>query len=225
MKTATKIWRALGALALVVLLLAGVGFYLYGPILTAKLTGSARFFGTDTPKRYAETVLQLTDLGVYADSPAHSEARAAALDASASASSREELYPLLDTAVDAAGGKHSILLRPGEDVQEDEGTGSASTVGVELDGGVAVATVPAVSRHDDGQRYADTLGEGLAATRDAGACGAIVDLRGNTGGNMYPMLAGVSPLLPDGPAFYFQFALGDMAVEVDGNTVSPPVWR
>lgn len=215
---AAKIWRALGALALALLTTAAVAFYFYGPILSAKLTGTARFLGTDTPKRYTETVLELTDLGVYAGSPEYTEARSAALDAASAASSREELYPLIDAAVQAAGGKHSALLRPGEETTTDEGPDSP--VGVKMDGQVAIATVPAISRHDDGQSYADTLGEGLAAARDSGACGAIVDLRGNTGGNMYPMLAGVSPLLPDGPAFYFQFAAGDMPVEVEGNSVS-----
>lgn len=215
---ASKIWRALGILGLIFLVLAAATFYLHGPTLTAKLTGTARFLGTDTPKRYTETVLELADLGVYANSPEYSAARSAALDAASSATSREELYPLLDAAVNAAGGKHSALLRPDEETTSVET--KDSPVGVEMDGQVAIATVPAISRHHDGQRYADTLGAGLGAARDSGACGAIVDLRGNTGGNMYPMLAGVSPLLPDGPAFFFQFAAGDMAVEIAGNSVS-----
>lgn len=220
---AAKIWRALGVVAIALLVLAGVALYLYGPVLSAKLTGTARFLGTDTPKRYTQTVLELTDLGVYADSPEYAAARAEALDAASAASSREELYPLIDAAVSAAGGKHSALQRPGEEIggESQEDTGPDSSAGVGIDGQVAIATVPAISRHDDGQRYADALGTGLASARDQGACGAIVDLRGNTGGNMYPMLAGVSPLLPDGPAFFFQFAAGEMAIEVEGNSISP----
>ncbi len=34
-------------------------------------------------------------------------------------------------------------------------------------------------------------------------CRWVVDLRGNTGGNMWPMLAGVGPILGDGPAGFF----------------------
>ncbi|MCP1386747.1 S41 family peptidase [Corynebacterium sp. TA-R-1] len=221
MGNARKLRRALGAVALVLLVLAGAGLYVYGPVLSAKLTGQARFLGTDTPKRYTETVLQLTDLGVYAGSPEYVEAREAALDAARTASSREELYPLLDAAVAAAGGKHSALLRAGDETAGSEGTDSTRFAGVEMDGNVAFAAVPEISRHEDGQRYADTLGEGLTRARDGGACGAIVDLRGNTGGNMYPMLAGVSPLLPDGPAFFFQFQAGEMPIEIDGNSVTP----
>lgn len=35
-------------------------------------------------------------------------------------------------------------------------------------------------------------------------CGLIVDLRDNTGGNMYPMLDGLRPLLGDGPLLAFE---------------------
>ena len=38
----------------------------------------------------------------------------------------------------------------------------------------------------------------LMALRDSGACGWVVDLRNNRGGNMWPMLAGLRPLLGEG---------------------------
>lgn len=44
------------------------------------------------------------------------------------------------------------------------------------------------------QRLFDAVAEGADA-----ACGYIVDLRGNQGGNVWPMLVGLSPLLGDGP--------------------------
>ncbi|HSC26461.1 MAG TPA: S41 family peptidase, partial [Vicinamibacterales bacterium] len=43
--------------------------------------------------------------------------------------------------------------------------------------------------------FADTLQEMLQRLAAAQPCGWIVDLRGNGGGNMWPMLAGVGPLL------------------------------
>ena len=49
-------------------------------------------------------------------------------------------------------------------------------------------------------------------TRDGGnLAGWIVDLRGNFGGNMWPMIAGVGPILGNGPAGYF--------VSPDGSSV------
>ena len=70
------------------------------------------------------------------------------------------------------------------------------------------------------QGYADTLAGGLSQARDGGACGAVVDLRGNDGGDMGPMLAGLSPVIPDGTAMEFVYSGRTMAVTVDGNSVS-----
>lgn len=45
--------------------------------------------------------------------------------------------------------------------------------------------------------FANAL-QDLIAAGDAGSCGWIVDLRDNTGGNLWPMLAGIGPLLGEG---------------------------
>jgi C-terminal processing protease CtpA/Prc len=45
--------------------------------------------------------------------------------------------------------------------------------------------------------YVDSLQTLIGDFDSAGACGWIVDLRGNGGGNMWPMLAGIGPLLGD----------------------------
>jgi carboxyl-terminal processing protease len=45
--------------------------------------------------------------------------------------------------------------------------------------------------------FVDSLQTLLRDFESAGACGWIVDLRGNGGGNMWPMLAGIGPLLGD----------------------------
>ena len=49
--------------------------------------------------------------------------------------------------------------------------------------------------------------------------GWIVDLRGNTGGNMWPMLTGIGPILGDGPAGSFVAADGNITwFYQDGKT-------
>ena len=45
--------------------------------------------------------------------------------------------------------------------------------------------------------YADSLQKHIRVLDQAGACGWIVDLRGNGGGNVWAMLAGIGPLLGD----------------------------
>jgi carboxyl-terminal processing protease len=50
----------------------------------------------------------------------------------------------------------------------------------------------------EAQQYVDTAQQTIRELMDAGAKCWIVDLRRNTGGNMWPMLAGVGPLLGEG---------------------------
>ena len=56
--------------------------------------------------------------------------------------------------------------------------------------------VPAFSGSDPDGAFARSIADALGAR--PGVCGYVVDLRGNTGGNMGPMLAGLSPLLGEG---------------------------
>jgi hypothetical protein len=55
----------------------------------------------------------------------------------------------------------------------------------------------------DGLNFANTIQGTIAAGDRDDLAGWIVDLRGNGGGNMWPMIAGVGPILGDGIAGYF----------------------
>ena len=69
---------------------------------------------------------------------------------------------------------------------------------------IGLVRVPAfLGSPEEAQRYTATLRQGLGELDEAGVCGWIVDLRANSGGNMWPMLAGLDPLL--GPAPFGQF--------------------
>ncbi len=61
---------------------------------------------------------------------------------------------------------------------------------------IASVVVPVLVNPDDSQMhvYADTLGKIIATLADKHPTGWMIDLRGNLGGNMWPMLAGVGPL-------------------------------
>ena len=59
------------------------------------------------------------------------------------------------------------------------------------------------------RELADQLQAAVQAQDRAGLVGWIVDLRQNGGGDMWPMLAGVGPVLGDGPAGSFVFPAGD----------------
>jgi len=58
------------------------------------------------------------------------------------------------------------------------------------------------------QAFAVSIQDAIRARDAATLAGWIVDLRGNTGGNMWPMLAGIGPVLGTGTAGYFVLAGG-----------------
>jgi Peptidase family S41 len=65
---------------------------------------------------------------------------------------------------------------------------------------------------NDAIAFADRIQKEIREQDSIGLRGWIVDLRGNTGGNMWPMLAGVAPILGEGICGYF--------VDADGNESS-----
>ena len=178
-----------------VLALAAVAaLYVWGPAYGAALLGRPIFVVLPTPERYAAVVLDAAQQrGVYASSSEFAQARA------------------------AAGGKHSRLLTPEE--REDYLTTTLQQPAVVARDAVALAAVPAHRLEDDAQDYANRLAHGLDHVVDDGACGVVVDLRGNTGGDMGPMLAGLAGLLPDGEALAFVDKHSQRPVIIDGHHV------
>lgn len=80
--------------------------------------------------------------------------------------------------------------------------------------GVArLVVVPAFNGDDTDNAFATSITEGLGGT--GGECGYVVDLRGNTGGNMFPMVTGLWPLLGEGYGFP---AIGGPGLE-DGRVI------
>lgn len=68
-------------------------------------------------------------------------------------------------------------------------------------GGVAYVEVPwFVSGLTDRREWTESIAQGIRRLDRETPCGWIVDLRRNFGGDMWPMLDGIAPLLPDGIA-------------------------
>ena len=231
--TRARFWRRilLGALALVlVLAVAAAGLvYVYGPRFGVYLI-------PPTPQKYGEQALAVLDDGLYAEGPEWEKVRGELTSAMGTADSYEDLHPVIARAAKVAGGKHSRFFTPAETAQLDTvsaaefkpptvtTTSGASAANL----GVTTVTLPALGtvEKDLLNRYAATAADGIDAAASV-TCGYVVDLRGNTGGNMYPMLSGVVSLLPDGAAFSFASREGhttDVTVQPDGvgvdNTVT-----
>ncbi|MFD5869276.1 S41 family peptidase [Corynebacterium sp. NPDC060344] len=236
MKTSTKLLSWFGGVIAALLIVALAAVHFFGPSVGAMVVGKPIFLVPPSPSRYANVALDIMqEQGIYGDSPEFAAARAEAERMLDGADLRDyaDTWPALDLAIDAAGGKHSKVLRPegdgqgtGDDAGDEAGSDAAPAVTSEdtaAGGRVLTATVPAHGGDSGGpesQRYADTLAAGIAGETRAGACGAIVDLRGNGGGDMGPMVAGLSALLPDGDVLWFDGRGGSSAVSLHGGSLS-----
>ena len=174
-----------------------------GKLLLLALAFSAAsctlFINQTTPKGYVRYAVALLDRdALYADRPEWKEKRAEVL--AAPVADLDEAHRLIQEAASVAGGKHSFIMAPVRDTTTYEEIAPEVRL---LEDNLIYAVLPAhtgVKVSDS--LYIHTVFDFLQAHLDAR--GVILDLRGNTGGNMYPMIASVSPLLPDGIVLKFQ---------------------
>lgn len=204
----------LPAIALFVIAGATLG-YMYGPPILAMTTGSPKYLIKPSPQKYAADALTVMELmGIHGSSDEFKQAKREAKQQVKDAQSYADTYEALRTAIKAAGGKHSNVISPERNTPGTEENSELPSV--DKRGGVALAHVPSVARGPVAQEYADTLAKGI---QEHARCGAVVDLRGNDGGDMGPMLAGLSALLPDGTALEFVSPHSTSQVTISGNSV------
>jgi carboxyl-terminal processing protease len=116
------------------------------------------------------------------------------------ASVNTDVYPAIRVLLTRLGDHHSFFLPP-------QATTAFRTGGAQnppatarvLGSGIGYVAVFAYSGIEPtaAQNYARAAHASLSASLGGASCGWVVDLRGNGGGNMYPMLAGLKPFLGD----------------------------
>lgn len=135
----------------------------------------------------------------------------------AGAKTPADTYPAIRDLIGELGERHTIFIPPPSQAQISAAAKAGPTgvvAGTEiptfalLDGGVGVVRLPGLDALSPGGReraktYPSMLREALEQLDKAPLCGWIVDLRGDTGGDMWPMLAGLDPLLGASPFGYF----------------------
>ena len=107
----------------------------------------------------------------------------------------EEAQAIINKAAKVAGGKHSYLL-PADKVQarEKRSNEEVSPSVTMIEDSICMIHLPAFAGDDENcLRYARTVLDSIPDT----VKGVCIDLRGNHGGNMYPMIAAVHRFLPD----------------------------
>lgn len=167
------------------------------------------FMGCGSPNvRYVRKAIKLMERnGLFAEGEEWALARARAL--SANPASIEEAHEVLRQALAVAGGKHSFIMTSmAAEAAPAENT--LPTVEMRDDSIAIVVLPPCLGTTEESQRYALSVLEALPEWLR----GVVVDLRGNTGGNMYPMIAAVHRFLPDDILLRFRGRSGSMPINL-----------
>ena len=121
-----------------------------------------------------------------------------------------DTYRAVEVALSALHDDHSVFFTPNQALTFDSGPAVFVEPVVEVrDGGVGYVSIGRYSGNigEQADRYATSLAHRLAADLPS-ACGWIVDLRLDSGGNMWPMIGGLAPLLGDGAVGSFVYRDG-----------------
>lgn len=210
MKKAIKI--ILISVLLIVIGLGAAFVFLYGP-------NFGIYIKKPSAQEYVQQAVKFMDSqGIYSETDEWKTVRAETLEKAENAASYEETYEIINTALKTVGGKHSRLIEPNESMggSNEEKLPECSM----RDDGILVIKLPEFTGDtDEGMKYANTVYEEIR-TYANDIKGVIIDLRGNTGGDMGPMVAAVSPLLPDGELMNFGVKGTKRPVTLDKGSVN-----
>jgi carboxyl-terminal processing protease len=112
-----------------------------------------------------------------------------------------DTYFAIYNTLPALGDHHSSFIEPQPAQQVGTGpiTSDQEPHGQRLAHGIGYLELPYFEASEQAAKQYVLLAQDVIRTADqTGTCGWIVDLRTNSGGNMWPMLAGVGPILGEG---------------------------
>lgn len=162
--------------------------YLFGTLVMLLMASCG-----SKPEQYVKVGVALMDrMALYAEGPEWESARQEALEAVPA--NMDEAQDVVRKALKVAGGKHSFIM-PASHVAQNDTAVCVMPVVTTGDEGIAIIQLPEFAGNKaEGQRYVSTVLDAMSNDITA----AIIDLRGNTGGNMYPMIASVHRFIDDG---------------------------
>lgn len=196
-------------------------------IIAATLTVFAKYgpdFGLylvpPSAERYGKDALAtIGKNGIYSGSDEWKSTYEECLKMIENAESYEDTYPAIKKALSVCGGKHSMLMTKSESQSTSDSYDEVLPT-VSLNGDIAVIKLPDfLGTAEAGRKYAKVAEDFIHENRDK-INGVVLDLRGNTGGDMGPMATAVSSLLPDGELMYYHYRSYDVPVTLKDGVIS-----
>ena len=178
--------RVIGAL-----LLASVFFVFYWLYSQGPYHGMYLF--KPSVEKYGDIALNMMDNGLYAEGEQWEKAREKAKNQIKQVQSYEETHPILEEALQVSSGRHGFIVTP---VDIDSASQEMVMPTVTIDEEVLILKLPEIigTDADEIDAYAETLARAVHQEKYQAV---MIDMRGNMGGNVYPMLQGVGSLLED----------------------------
>lgn len=196
-------------------------------IIAAALTVVAKYgpdFGLylvpPSAERYGKDALAtIGKNGIYSGSDEWKSTYEECLKMIENAESYEDTYPAIKKALSVCGGKHSMLMTKSESQSTSDSYDEVLPT-VSLNDDIAVIKLPDfLGTAEAGRKYAKVAEDFIHENRDK-VKGVVLDLRGNTGGDMGPMATAVSSLLPDGELMYYHYRSYDVPVTLKDGVIS-----
>lgn len=196
-------------------------------IIAAALTVFAKYgpdFGLylvpPSAERYGKDALAtIGKNGIYSGSDEWKSTYEECLKMIENAESYEDTYPAIKKALSVCGGKHSMLMTKSESQSTSDSYDEVLPT-VSLNDDIAVIKLPDfLGTAEAGRKYAKVAEDFIHENRDK-INGVVLDLRGNTGGDMGPMATAVSSLLPDGELMYYHYRSYDVPVTLKDGVIS-----
>jgi carboxyl-terminal processing protease len=167
---------------------------------------------TETPKGYLDEVFKIVEEhSIRRDSIDFNEIKRKAYSKLKGAESIESCYPIIKSILNDLGDSHSFFM-PKEQVEEWQSTSKTAVIhnvitfsGKLLSQDIGYIHLKGFDSGDPKSimQYADSLQNQIKSIDNENLKGWIIDLRENSGGNCWPMLAGLGPLLGNGICGYF----------------------
>ncbi|MCG7340746.1 S41 family peptidase [Staphylococcus auricularis] len=175
--------------------LIGIGVLLICGLIALVLTVGPYFnlyIVKPSPEKYAKIALNQMDAnGLYAKGDQWEKAKEKALNETKDADSYKATHKPLERALSVAGGKHSFIM-----TEEESDDIELEYPKTHVDHQILTIELPGfMGNQKEAKHYAEVINDAL---QKGSYKGVIVDLQDDDGGDMGPMIGGLSSLIPDG---------------------------
>ena len=171
-----------------------------------------------------EAISKTREIALNADKVDWEKTQKIATSMAAGAINPQDTYPAVSFMLSQLGDRHSHLIPVTEvtRLKAETRVDNFSIASERLDG-LGYLSIPGYvgGNQERVTAFVDDIRQRISTMASGKTCGWIVDLRNNTGGNMWPMIAGLSPLIGEGLAGAFESskAKNEWRVGPNGDTL------